>query len=295
MQTGKQKSESSARSGLSFVFVLPTQLQTSRAPGLFLMTLPGRPTQSACLATVVVDSLKGVFYTQQRITLPTVLFRRIVSLSPPVQMSGNTKHQMTKFAISLIVMLSLSSGCTSHRHVIRDERGEIAGALAWQPQFVPKDSISGIAIEFVEPPEEERESVDSTRPPYWPRVRVRRATTGKSLKYVTVTLWHYPIDTVVQVSTYEESVPNGLVGIPELSESIDVTEIQYLLKDEPIHLISEVNHGTSCTFTVPTGKYLLRCTPYGYYPRWTKDVMVRQDSLSLVKIDTVALPAPVLY
>lgn len=202
---------------------------------------------------------------------------------------------MTKSTVALTVMLPLLNGCTSNRHVIRDERGEIAGAFAWKPQFGSKDSSPGIAIEFIKPQEEELESIDSTQPMWRHRVRVRRSSLGGPPKYVAATLWHYPIDSVVQVSTFEESVPSTPLGIPELSETIDVTRIQYRINQDPIHFNLEVHLGQPCSFSVPLGTYLLRCEPYGFYPRWIKDVTVKQDSLSIVKIDTVAVPPPVLY
>lgn len=177
-----------------------------------------------------------------------------------------------KILVSLIVLLMVLFGCSSNKKLINDSRRTITNATVWMPEFIQNDTSSGIKLEFV--PKKINKgngrlfSIVSDRP--------------HSLDGVNITLWQYPLDTVVQKHTAYDH----LTSMPE-NEIVDYTSIYYEFRNKPIEFCSRVEPGKTLFFVVSPGTYLVRVSPLDYQTVFIKGLVVKLNNWSIAKIDTI--------
>jgi len=177
-----------------------------------------------------------------------------------------------RIIVPLIILLLVLPGCSSNKELINDTRRTITDATGWIPEFIQNDTSSGIKLEFV--PKKIKKgsgrlfSIVSDRP--------------HSLDGVNISLWQYPLDTVVQKHTYYDH----LLPMPS-NEIVDYTSIYYEIRNKPIEFCSLVEPGKTLFFVVSPGTYLVRVSALGYQTRYIKDLMVTSNNWSVAKVDTI--------
>lgn len=183
-----------------------------------------------------------------------------------------TNIMKNRIIVPLIVVLILLFGCSSNKELINDSRRTIINAAVWTPEFIQNDTSSGIKLEFV--PKKIKKgsgrlfSIVPDRP--------------HSLDGLNITLWQYPLDTVVQKHTNYDH----LTSMPE-NEIVDYTSIYYEFRNKPIEFCSPVEPGKTLFYVVSPGTYLIRVSPIDYQTVFIKDVVVKPNYWSVVKIDTI--------
>jgi hypothetical protein len=193
---------------------------------------------------------------------------------------------MFKIITTLAILLSLMLGCSSNEKVTHDNRREITRATKWNPEFIFNDTCSGIKLEFI-PTSSKQVEVPEGEGLVGKTYLISIAPSGKhKVEDVSIKCWAYPIDTVVQIQTHEDyrfSLPSY--------DIVDLTEINYEIKNTPITQSLKVDSGKALYFNIPSGTYLMVCKPgIDYVGRWIKDVIIIPNCWSVVKLDTVPIP-----
>lgn len=192
---------------------------------------------------------------------------------------------MFKIIFILVISFGLILGCSSNRKVIRDNRYLITNASKWFPEYIYNDSCSGFKLEFT-PPEPKLNEPPKDGGVVGKSMIVSTASMGKhDIDFVNITLWKYPLDTVLHIETHEDEI------LPWPENRADLTSIYYEIKNEPIKISSMVDSGKALFFKVPTGTYLMECRPdFDYVVRWMKNITVVPNCWSVVKVDTIPMP-----
>jgi hypothetical protein len=168
--------------------------------------------------------------------------------------------------------------------IIEDFRKEIIDAKAWKPEFIVCDTSSGIKLGFTA---EEFELKNGER-------RFSIVTDGPHiLENVHITFWKYPIDTVVKTTVTK----NHLLSLPS-NEVVDITTINYEIKNIPVEKDITVSSDKSLYVNVKPGSYLIKVSPAYYAMRCIKDIIIKPNHWSVIKIDTVynfVMPNRILY
>lgn len=179
---------------------------------------------------------------------------------------------INKIIVPLIVLYIFLFGCSSNKELIDDSRRTITNATVWNPEYIQNDTSSGIKLEFVSKKPPKGKGILFSIVPDRPH----------NLDAVNITLWRYPIDTIVQKHTdYDHLMP-----MPS-NEIVDYTSIYYEIKNKPIEFYSKVDPGKTLFFVVSPGIYLVRISPSDYQTRLIKDLVVKPNNWSLAKIDTI--------
>ena len=89
--------------------------------------------------------------------------------------------QYVHLIIFLFATIILLLRCSSNRYVVYDYRGKISNAEIWKQEYIVSDSVPGIKLDFVSLKADDN---------VWRH--------KNKLYAVSVNLWKYPLDTVVQ-------------------------------------------------------------------------------------------------
>ena len=178
----------------------------------------------------------------------------------------------TKLLIIIIILCISYFNCSSNREVVFDNRKYIINAEVWKQEYIYNDSTSGMRLEFVTPTRK------SSKGLYWQPTPQRR----HKPEYVNISLWKYPLDTVIQ----KELTKNYMFSLPS-TEAVDLITINYRIKNDPIEIYSKTDTSNFLFFQIPTGKYLITCSPSDYESKWMKDINIKSNYWSVVKIDTI--------
>jgi len=179
---------------------------------------------------------------------------------------------MVKIIFSFIILFITLEGCSTNEKIVVDNRREINNAIKWDPEFIPNDTSSGIKLEFVPP-------IIHSGKNYF---AVWSASNWTPLSYTYITLWAYPIDTIVHIRkdyNCPQPMPSGRMA--------DYTNINYEIKNNPIKMRSNVEPDKATFIRIPAGTYLMQWEVAGYVTRWIKDLSIKPNYWSITKIDTV--------
>ena len=111
---------------------------------------------------------------------------------------------------------------------------------------------TGMRLEFVAPTRKPNKGL------YWQPTPQRR----HKPEYVNISLWKYPLDTVIQ----KEFTKNYMFSLPS-TEAVDLISINYRIKNDPIEIYSKTDTSNFLFFQIPTGKYLMTCSPSDHTKR----------------------------
>ena len=204
---------------------------------------------------------------------------------------------MDGLTVVALVAASLAVGCSSRRVVVRDERTLITDAAKWEPESSQDDSITGIAVRFVDPAEREEGA-------FWVEVD---SVQNKLIKHLikprtpSQRRHPHPVDPHLlaipsrhrRATEYEHDEAQGPIMDPS-SGQYHVRTISYVIKNESMSLVSEDSSSNLIKFPVPPGTYLLQCSPSGYVSKRVKVVTISHNDVSIVTIELYPM-VPFVY
>lgn len=156
--------------------------------------------------------------------------------------------------IKLFLLAWLFSGCAPAPAVTYDYRWQILEAEAWQPEFRASTTETGIILHY---------KFDN----------IRRAPNEFNMR---VTMWRYPLDTVLVVTQRKESMPeNG---------TYEVTRMYYDIKGNPLRFEVVVIPREENVIVLTPGTYFLYVSPGVYRDMRIKEVEVKANHLSILNL-----------
>lgn len=177
-----------------------------------------------------------------------------------------------KFISILLILFISFFGCSSNKLVVKDYRKDIINAEIWNHEYISNDSTTGIQLNFVSTILKESQSV------YWQAI----PQGYHKLERINVSFWKYPLDTVVQ----KKVIKDYMFSLPS-TEIVDLATINYEIKNTPIEINLEIDSSKVPVINIPPGEYLMLCRPFSYESKWIKDINVKQNYCSVIKVDTI--------
>lgn len=159
-----------------------------------------------------------------------------------------------------LLFFSLASliiaGCSSMPKITRDYRSLITHAPAWEENFIPFDSGSGIVFQ------------------------IRKIADDSHQIHADFNLWSYPLDTVTFARKVIEPIGQPAVW----GDFYDATYLYYKIRNDTISISTEVDSTNQFAKKLPPGTYFFSARSDWFSPRSMRNIIVRKGYWSIVKL-----------
>jgi hypothetical protein len=162
--------------------------------------------------------------------------------------------------IGILATLPFLSGCAPTPTITYDYRWRILDATVWQPNYF-ESAETGIALDWSDPGERSHDF------------------------NADLTIWRYPLDTLLVVTTGKEPHP------PPDGDTYEVTRMKYEIRNKPLRFNIFVDASAESIVRLEPGKYFVHISPGQYSDVRIRNIVVKRNSLSLVKVELTAKPA----
>lgn len=159
---------------------------------------------------------------------------------------------MIRAACSFLVVILWFVGCASPPSTTYDYRWHILGAVAWRPSFTTSNGETGIILR-------------------WAFDGIRRIPDEFNAR---VTLWQYPLDTVLVTTTQNERGADD--------ETYEVTRQYYTIRGTPQRYEVIVSPAEENTVVLSPGMYFLHISPDYFDDVRMKEVLVKKHQMSII-------------
>jgi hypothetical protein len=156
--------------------------------------------------------------------------------------------------LAFLAVVRILTGCGPSPEATYDYRWQILEAKPWQSSFRATDGESGIAFKWV----------------------FEEARRGKSEFNARVTLWLYPLDTILVVTKKKERLPEH--------GNFEVTRMYYNIRGNPLLFDVVVIPPQENSILLAPGKYFVHISPGNYSDVRIKEVEVKARHLSMLNV-----------
>lgn len=163
------------------------------------------------------------------------------------------KHTVILLTVIAVVVAS----CGPTPELMYDYRWQILEAHPWQSIVRPGDAdgnpATGILLQ-------------------WNFDRIQRKPNDFNAR---ITIWRYPLDTVLVVTKHKETLPDG---------TYEITRMRYEIRNKPLLFDVVVIPRRDNMISITPGKYFVYVSPAAYNDIRIKEVIVKENHLSVLSL-----------